>query len=93
MAALPRFGTKAPSPVTLGAAVDLGKLLTIVGALAPAARLAGLVAGSAIALGLGELVDVEVLGVRARDDLLPLDGLDVTEVVVVHYPHAAVENV
>ncbi len=40
-------------------------------------------AGSAVSLRLREVVDVDVLGVVAGDDLVPLDRLDVAEVVVV----------
>ena len=61
--------------------------------LAPAAGGAGLVAGDAAALGLGELVDVDEAVARPGDDLAPLDGLDVAQVVVVHDPHAPLEDV
>ena len=67
--------------------------MTIVRTLAPAPGLARLVARGAVPLGLVELVDVVVLGVLAGDDFVPLDGLDVTQVVVVHDAHAALENV
>ena len=46
-------------------------------------------ARSAVSLVLSEPVDVKVLGRRASDDLLPLDGLDVAQVVVVQDPNAA----
>ena len=69
--------------MTLRTAVDLGELLAILRALTPTSCRAGLVAGRAVALGLVELVVVEELGARPGDDLLPLDGLDVTQVVVV----------
>lgn len=93
VAALPGPGAEAPSAAALRAAVDLGELLAVAGALAPAAGGAGLVAGGAVPLGLGELVHVVVLGAAAGDDLLPLDGLDVAQVVVVHDAHAALEDV
>ena len=47
----------------------------------------------AVSLRLGEVVHVDVLGGVARDDLVPLDGLDVAEVVVVEDPDAPLENV
>ncbi len=46
-------------------------------------HLTRLVAGGAVSLRLGEVVDVHILVEVARDDLVPLDGLDVAEVVVV----------
>ena len=93
MAAVPGLGPEAPPPVALRAAVDLGELLAVVLSLAPASACAVLVAGGAVALGLLEAVDVEVLGVGAGDDLLPLDALDVAQVVVVHDADAAGEDV
>ena len=83
MATLPWPGPEAPATVALGRAVDLAELLAVVGSLAPTPVLARLVAGGAVPLGLGEVVHVDVLGGVARDDLVPLDGLDVAEVVVV----------
>ena len=50
-------------------------------------------AGGAVAFRLCEVVDVHVLGGGARDDLVPLDGLDVAEVVVVQDPHRPVQDV
>ena len=50
-------------------------------------------AGCAVAFRLGEVVDVDVLGVVAGDDLVPLDGLDVAEVVVVQHPHRPVQDI
>ena len=95
MAALPRLGTEAAATVTLGSAVGLGELLAVGGALAPAAGLAGLVAWGALSLGLLEVVDVDVSALRPGpgDDLIPLDGLDVAEVVVVENAHTALQNI
>ncbi len=50
-------------------------------------------AGSAVSLRLREVVDVDVLGVVAGDDLVPLDRLDVAEVVVVQDPHRPVQDI
>ena len=55
--------------------------------------LASLVAGGAVALRLREVVDVDVHRAGARDDLAPLDGLDVAEVVVVQDTHRPVQNI
>ena len=93
MATLSRLGPEAPPAVALRAAVELGELLAVVRALAPAAGGAGLVAGHAAALGLLELVDVDEAVAGTGDDLVPLDGLDVAQVVVVHDAHAPLEDV
>ena len=94
MAALPGLGTKTAATVTLGSAVGLGELLAVGGALAPAPSLAGLVAWGALSLGLLEVVDVDVSALRRPgDDLIPLDGLDMAEVVVVENAHAALQNI
>ena len=93
MATLPWPGSEAPATVALGRAVDLAELLAVVGSLAPAPVLAGLVAGGAVPLRFREVVHVDVLRPRPRDDLLPLDGLDVAEVVVVQDAHAALEDI
>ena len=93
MAALARLRPETSSRVALVGAAYLGELLAVVGSLAPAAVGAGLVAGGAVSLGLGEVVHVDVLGGVARDDLVPLDGLDVAEVVVVENAHTALQNI
>lgn len=91
--ALTRLGSKASATVTLRTAVDLGKLLAILGPFTPTTGLTRLVTGGAISFGLAELVDIVVLGILACDDLLPFNGLDVAQIVVVHNAHAALENV
>ena len=50
-------------------------------------------AGCAVSLRLREVVDEDVLGGGARDDLLPLDGLDVAQVVVVQHADRALEDI
>ena len=47
----------------------------------------------AVPLRLLEVVDVDVAGVLTGDDLFPLDGLDVTKVVIVENAHRAFQNV
>ena len=56
-------------------------------------HLAGFMAGCAVSLRLREVVDVDVLGVVAGDDLVPLDRLDVAEVVVVQNTHRPVQDI
>ena len=86
-------GSKAPAAVALSCAVDLAELLAVVGSLPPAPVLARLVARRAVPLRFREVVHVDVLRPRPRDDLLPLDRLDVAEVVVVEDAHAALEDI
>ena len=51
-------------------------------------------AGAALALGLLKVVDIDVSALgRVSDDLVPVDRLDVTEVVVVQDTHAALQDV
>ncbi len=88
-----RFRPEAPTLVTLRAAVDLRELLAVLRTFAPAAGCARLVAGGAVPLGFVELVVVNVLGVGAGDDLLPLDGLDVAQVVVVQYADTTLQDI
>jgi len=93
MAALARLGSETAPLVALGTAVDFGELLAVFGALAPTAGRAGLVALGAFAFRLGEVVDVDVLGTGAGDDLLPVDGLHVAQVVVVEQTATARQNI
>ena len=94
MAALPGLGTKTAATVTLGGTVGLRELLTVCGSFSPAPGLAGLMAGGALSLRLLEVVDVDVSALgRVRDDLIPVDGLDVAQVVVVEDTNAAFQDV
>ena len=94
MAALPWLGSKAASTVALSCTVGLGELLAVGRTLAPAPGLAGLMTRAALSLRLLEVVDVDVSALRRPgDDLIPLDGLDMAEVVVVENAHAALQNI
>ena len=51
-------------------------------------------AGTTLSLRLLEVVDVDVSALgRVRDDLVPVDGLDVAQVVVVEDTNAAFQDV
>ena len=51
-------------------------------------------AGAALSLGLLEVVDIDVSALgRVSDDLVPVDRLDVAEVVVVQDTHTALQDV
>ena len=93
MTTFSRLGTKTSSGVALSGTVDLGKPLTVYWSFPPAPVFTRLVAGSALSLRLREVVDVDILGGGASDDLVPLDGLDVAEVVIVEDANRANENV
>ena len=93
VATLPWPGSKAPAAVALRRTVDLAELLAVVGSLSPAPVLARLVARRAVPLRFREVVHVDVLRPRPCDDLLPLDRLDVAEVVVVQDAHAALKDI
>ena len=49
--------------------------------------------GGAVPGRLGEVVDVGVLGLGPGDDLVPVDRLDVAQVVVVQNAHRPVQDV
>ncbi len=83
MTTFARLRSETPALMTLRTAIDLGEFLAILRSLTPTTCRAGLVAGRAVTLGLVELVVVEKFGTGPGDDLLPLDGLDVAQVVVV----------
>ena len=51
-------------------------------------------AGTAFSLRLLEVVDIDISALgRVRNDLVPVDGLDVAKVVVVEDTHAAFQDV
>lgn len=93
MATVPWLGSKATSVRALRAAVDLGELLAVFGALAPTSPLAALVAWWALSLWKCEVVHVEELCSGTRDDLVPVDGLHVTQVVIVEHRYSALQDV
>lgn len=93
MTAFPWLGTKTSSGMALGGAVDFREPLTVSGSFSPASMFAGFMAGGAVSFGLREVVDVDILGGGPSDDFVPLDGLDVAEVVVIENANGADENV
>lgn len=89
MTAVPGLGPETSALVTLGAAVDLGELLTVVRTLAPTTARARFVAWRTFAFGVGKIVQVHPLGPLARDDLVPVNGAHVAQIVVVDHAHVA----
>jgi len=61
--------------------------------LSPASLRAIGVAFRAVSLGGREVVDVMVLGLAARDDLLPVDGANVAQVIIVKHADTPAQNV
>ena len=55
--------------------------------------LAGFMTRSTISLRLREVVDVNILGVGSGNDLVPLDRLDVTQVVIVQDTNRSMQNI
>lgn len=93
MATLPRIGPEAPALPTLRRTVCLGILLTVLRPLAPTALLAALIAWRTGAFWRREIVHVGVRCTRTGDYFFPVDLLDVAQVVVVVYAHAAIEDI
>lgn len=93
MATLARIGPEAPALPTLRRTVCLGVLLTVLRPLAPAALLAALIAWRTGAFRRREIVHVRVRCIRPGDYFVPVDLLDVAQVVVVVYAHAPVEDI
>ena len=93
MTAFSGFGSKTSSSMTLWTAVDFGKLLTVLWTLSPTTCMARLMTRGAITFWFLEAIYKVVLGVGAGNDLLPLDGLDVAQIVVVHDTHATLKNI
>lgn len=93
MATLARIGPEAPALPTLRRTVCLGVLLTVLRPLAPAALLAALIAWRTGAFRRREIVHVGVRCIRPGDYFVPVDLLDVAQVVVVVYAHAPVEDI
>jgi hypothetical protein len=85
VATFPGFWAETSTLVALWAAVDLGEPLTVVGTFAPASSLAAFVAGGAFAFGAWEVIDVNIACGLTGDDLVPVDGLDVAQVVIVQH--------
>lgn len=93
MATFARIRTEAPALPALGRTVRLRELLTVLRTFAPAALLAALVACRAGAFRRCKIVHVKVSSTLACDYFLPIDSLDVAEIVVVVHAHAPVEDI
>lgn len=93
MATLAWIRTEAPALPALGRAVGLRVPLTVLRTFAPTALLAALIALRTDTLRRREIVNVKVSPPLTGDYFLPIDSLDVAEIVVVVHAHASVEYV
>ena len=93
MAAFSRFWTKASTLPALGAAVDLGEFLAVIGAITPATRLARRMAWCARTLGKREVVYINIFGILSSDYFLPIDCFDVAKVVVIKHSNTSTKNI
>lgn len=93
MATLARIRTEAPALPALRRAIRLRVSLTVLRTFAPATLLAALVASWTGAFRRCKIVHVKVSAPLTGDYFLPIDSLDVAEVVVVVHAHAPVEYV
>lgn len=93
MATLAGIRAEAPALPALRRAICLRVSLTVFRALAPAALLAAFVAIRTDALRRREIVHVKVFTPLPGNYFLPINGLDVAEVVVVVHAYASVEYI
>jgi len=93
MATLAWIRTETPALPALRRAVRLRVLLTVLRALAPATLFAALVAFRTVAFRRRKIVHVKVPASRTGDYFVPIDRLDMAEVVVVVHAHAPVEYI
>lgn len=93
MAAFPRVRTEAPALRALRTAVQFGKLLTVLRSFAPATSGTTFMARLAHPFGGCEVVNENIVVVRSRDDLFPVDRSYVTEIVVVEKADTSGENI
>lgn len=93
MTTFARIRAEAPALPALRRTVRLREFLTVLRTLAPAALLAAFVACWTGAFRRRKIVHVKVPSTLARDYFLPIDSLDVAEIVVVVHAHAPVENI
>lgn len=87
MTAVSGLRSKTSALVALGTAVDFRELLTVVRPFAPASTRARFVARRTFPFRVGEIVQVHPLGPLTGDDLVPVDGAHVAQIVVIDHAH------
>jgi hypothetical protein len=93
MTAFTGIWAKTSALPALRAAIHLGKLLTVLRAFTPATLFTAIVAGWTRSLRQWEVVDIHILCFWPCDDLIPVNGLDVTEIVIVEQTHASTKDI
>lgn len=93
MTAFARIRSEASTLPALGRAVRLRVPLTVLRTFAPAALRAAVVARRTDALRCRKIVHVMVIAPHTGDYFVPIDRLDVAEIVVVVHAHASVEYI
>lgn len=93
MATLAWIRTETPALPALRRTVRLRVLLTVLRTFAPATLFAALVAFWTVAFWRCKIVHVKVSASWTGDYFLPIDRLDVAEIVVVVHAHAPVEYI
>jgi len=93
MATFAWIRTEAPALPALGRTVRLREFLTVLRTFAPAALFAAFVACWTRAFRRCKIVHVKVFSSLACDYFLPIDSLDVAEIVIVVHAHTPVEYI
>ena len=93
MATFAWIRTEAPALPALRRTVRFRELLTILWTFAPAALLATLVTCCTSAFRCCKIIHIKVSSSLACDYFLPIDSLDVAEIVVVVHAHAPIEYI
>jgi len=81
------LGAETSALVTLWTAVDFRELLTVMRPFAPASTRARFVARWTFPFRIGEIIQVHPLGPLTGDDLIPVDGAHVAQIVVIDHAH------
>lgn len=93
MTTLPRIRAKTPALPALRRTVRLRIFLTVLGPVAPAALLAALIASATGTLRRRKIVHIKIRPTWAGDYFVPVDCLNVAQVVVVVHAHASIEDI
>lgn len=93
MTAVSGLRAKTSTLVTLGTAVDFWELLTVMGSFAPTATSARFVARWTFSFRIREIIHVHPFGPLTGDDLIPVDGAHMAQIIVIDHAHIAGQDV